>query len=144
MRRGQYPKVPRVDYGNGVKITAKPINNDRPVDIWPASITVRDTFKPGGLRIFEGKRQTNKVASPSLLVYLHTKGPSYTHICTHTHMHTHTHTHPRTHTYTHSLRTHTHIHTYTHTRTYTHTVFVLVRVRLRKWQKEALLTRHGM
>mmetsp|Transcript_33131 Transcript_33131/g.53388 ORF Transcript_33131/g.53388 Transcript_33131/m.53388 type:complete len:242 (-) Transcript_33131:11-736(-) len=65
----QYPKVPRVDYGNGVKITAKPINNDRPVDIWPASITVRDTFKPGGLRIFEGKRQTNKNAFPNAMGY---------------------------------------------------------------------------
>jgi hypothetical protein len=52
----QYPKVPRVDYGNGVKIVDKPVNKDRPVDIWPATITVKDAFKPGGLRMFEGKR----------------------------------------------------------------------------------------
>jgi hypothetical protein len=31
----QYPKVPRVDYGNGVRIVNKPAVANRPVDIWP-------------------------------------------------------------------------------------------------------------
>jgi hypothetical protein len=63
----QYPKVPRVDYGNGVKIVDKPVNKDRPVDIWPATITVKDAFKPGGLRMFEGKRNTDVVGMGTLL-----------------------------------------------------------------------------
>lgn len=58
----QYPKVPRVCFGNGVKIVDKPVNKDRPVDIWPATITVKDPFKPGGLRMFEGKRNTDVVS----------------------------------------------------------------------------------
>jgi len=65
----QYPKVPRVDYGNGVKIVDKPVNKDRPVDIWPATITVKDPFKPGGLRMFEGKRNTDVNAFPGAIGY---------------------------------------------------------------------------
>eukprot|EP00802_Teleaulax_amphioxeia_P013394 Tamp_13445.p1 GENE.Tamp_13445~~Tamp_13445.p1 ORF type:complete len:396 (-),score=36.69 Tamp_13445:429-1616(-) len=65
----QYPKVPRVDYGNGVRIVNKPAVANRPVDIWPATITVRDDFKPGGVKIFAGKRQTDKDAFPSAIGY---------------------------------------------------------------------------
>ena len=64
-----YPSVPRVDYGNGVRICDRPKVAKRLVDIWPATITVRDDFKPGGTKQFEGKRNTDKNAFPSAIGY---------------------------------------------------------------------------
>lgn len=65
----EYPKVARVEHATGCKIVDKPKRETRPVDIWPDTITVRDTFAPGGVKIFPGKRATNTSAFPGALGY---------------------------------------------------------------------------
>ena len=65
----EYPKVPRREVHEGVHICERPVNKDRPVDIWPATITVQDPFKPGGLKMFPGKRNTDKDAFPNAIGY---------------------------------------------------------------------------
>ena len=63
----EYPKVAKREVREGVGICAKPNREQRPVDIWPATITVKDPFKPGGLKMFSGKRNTDKVCGRDFL-----------------------------------------------------------------------------
>lgn len=65
----QYPKVPKVDRIGGTKIIAREPAHGRDVDIWPCTLTVKDYFKPGGLKMFEGKRATNTAAFPGAIGY---------------------------------------------------------------------------
>lgn len=67
--RREYPKVSRIEHQGGCKIVDKPVKPETLVDIWPATISVRDKFLPGGLKMFEGKRATNKEAFPGAMGY---------------------------------------------------------------------------
>uniref|UniRef100_A0A7S4H8V4 Uncharacterized protein n=1 Tax=Guillardia theta TaxID=55529 RepID=A0A7S4H8V4_GUITH len=68
-RRREYPELSKRSSNSGVKIVGKPEKIDRHVDIWPADLTVRDQFKPGGLKIFQNKRSTNTEAFPGAIGY---------------------------------------------------------------------------
>mmetsp|Transcript_5075 Transcript_5075/g.12002 ORF Transcript_5075/g.12002 Transcript_5075/m.12002 type:complete len:309 (-) Transcript_5075:1614-2540(-) len=68
-KRREYPELSRRSSNSGVKIVGKPQRTERPVDIWPADLTVRDQFKPGGLKIFQNKRSTNTEAFPGAIGY---------------------------------------------------------------------------
>lgn len=67
--RREYPKVVKVEHEQGTKVVDRPRRETRPVDIWPDTITVRDQFQPGGVRIFAGKRTTNTTAFPGAIGY---------------------------------------------------------------------------
>jgi hypothetical protein len=68
--RREYPKVIKTEHMQGTKVVDRPKRETRPVDIWPDTITVRDQFKPGGLKMFEGKRSTNVTAFPGSIGYI--------------------------------------------------------------------------
>mmetsp|Transcript_57491 Transcript_57491/g.137047 ORF Transcript_57491/g.137047 Transcript_57491/m.137047 type:complete len:349 (+) Transcript_57491:101-1147(+) len=66
----KYPTLERLDFPSGVRVVDKIPREPMKIDIWPDTITVRDAFKPGGLKMFAGKRSTNTEAFPGAQGYV--------------------------------------------------------------------------